>query len=158
MDASTDDGEEILWSGSVSHWHYAGKWFFVVLSVAALIATFFIHLVEDPTTLWIVRGVLALIALILLVWTRLDRSGRKYLVTNRRVSVEYGIVSKRSNELRIQDIRSINLTTTGLSGLVGIGRLEFSSAATDDADVIFWNTPSAEKIRDLVRSIQSLDK
>ena len=56
---------------------------------------------------------------------------------------------------RIQDIRSINLTTSGLSGLVGIGRLEFSSAASDDADVIFWNTPSAEKIRDLVRSLQT---
>jgi len=69
--------------------------------------------------------------------------------------VEYGIISKQSTELRIQDIRSINLTTSGLSGLIGIGRLEFSSAASDDAEVIFWNTPHAEKIRDLVRSLQS---
>jgi len=70
------------------------------------------------------------------------------------VSVEYGIVSRVSNEVRIQDIRSINLRKTGLSGLLGIGRVEFSSAATDDADVIFWNTPEAEKVRDLVRSLQ----
>ena len=153
-DSTAADGEEILWSGSVSQWHYAGKWFFVVVFLSALVTTFFIHLFDDPTTLWIVRGVLALVALILLTWIRLDRSRRKYTVTNRRVSVEYGIVSKRSNELRIQDIRSINLTTTGLSGLVGIGRLEFSSATTEDADVIFWNTPSAEKIRDMVRSLQ----
>ena len=27
--------------------------------------------------------------------------------------------------------------------------------ATDDADVIFWNTPEAEKVRDLVRSLQT---
>jgi len=26
--------------------------------------------------------------------------------------------------------------------------------ATEDADVIFWNTPEAEKVRDLVRSLQ----
>jgi uncharacterized membrane protein YdbT with pleckstrin-like domain len=71
------------------------------------------------------------------------------------VSVEYGIVSRTSNEVRIQDIRSINLTKKGLSGLLGIGRVEFSSAATDDADVVFWNTPEAEKVRDLVRSLQS---
>ena len=57
--------------------------------------------------------------------------------------------------MRIQDIRSINLSTKGLPGMLGIGRLEFSSAATDDADVIFWNTPSAEKIRDMVRSLQA---
>lgn len=156
MSTPPNDGEEVLWSGSVSHWHYAGKWLFVVMFLSALLATFFIHLFDDATVLWIVRGVLALVALILLVWIRLDRSRRKYTVTNERVSVEFGIVSKRSNELRIQDIRSINLTTAGLSGLVGIGRVEFSSAATDDADVIFWNTPGAEKIRDLVRSLQSL--
>jgi len=33
--------------------------------------------------------------------------------------------------------------------------VEFSSAATDDADVTFWNISEAEKIRDLVRSLQS---
>ncbi|MEA3211102.1 MAG: hypothetical protein QOE70_4159 [Chthoniobacter sp.] len=94
-------------------------------------------------------------AFVTFIWIRLDRSRRKYTVTSKRVSVEYGIVSKNSNEMRIEDIRSINLTTRGLSGLLGIGRLEFSSAATDDADVIFWNTPSAEKIRDMVRALQS---
>jgi uncharacterized membrane protein YdbT with pleckstrin-like domain len=155
MSAATPDSEEVLWSGSVSHWHYAGKWLLIAGFLAALVATFFIHLADDPATVWIIRGVLALVALILFVWICLDRSRRRYVVTSKRVSLEFGIVSKQSTELRIQDIRSINLTTTGLSGLLGIGRVEFSSAANDDADVIFWNTPSAEKIRDLVRSLQS---
>ena len=152
---SPEHEEETLWTGSVSHWHYAGKWFFAVLLLAILIATFFVHWISDPATQWIMRGILLAIALVIVGWIRLDRSGRKYVVTNRRVTVEFGIISKQSNELRIQDIRSINLATTGLSGLAGIGRLEFSSAASDDADVIFWNTPHAEKVRDLVRSLQS---
>jgi hypothetical protein len=63
-------------------------------------------------------------------------------------------VNRVSNEVRISDIRSINLQKTGFTGLFGIGRVEFSSAATEDADVIFWNTPEAEKVRDLVRSLQ----
>jgi hypothetical protein len=71
------------------------------------------------------------------------------------VSAEFGIVNKSSNEVRIQDIRSITLRKSGIAGLLGIGNVEFSSAATDDADVIFWNTPEAEKARDLVRSLQS---
>lgn len=155
MNTATTDNEEVLWAGSVSHWHYAGKWLLVLVLLAAMVATFFVHLSNDPNTLWIARGVLAFVALALLVWIRLDRSQRKYTVTNRRVSVEFGLVSKTSTELRVQDIRSINLTMTGLSGLAGIGRVEFSSAASDDADVIFWNTPGAEKIRDLVRSLQT---
>jgi uncharacterized membrane protein YdbT with pleckstrin-like domain len=153
--AHIPDHEEPVWSGSVSQWHYAGKWFFIVLLLAACIATFFFHPVDDKNILWISRGVLVLLAAITVGWIRLDRSARKYAITNKRISVEYGIVSRQSTELRIQDIRSINLTTSGLSGLVGIGRLEFSSAASDDADVVFWNVPDAEKIRDLVRSLQT---
>jgi membrane protein YdbS with pleckstrin-like domain len=150
-----DHHEETVWAGSVSQWHYAGKWFAIVLLLAICIASFPFSMGRDPTTLWIIRGVLVLLAVVLVVWIRLDRSGRKYIVTNKRVSVEFGIISKQSTELRIQDIRSINLTTSGVSGLVGIGRLEFSSAASDDADVIFWNVPDAEKIRDTVRSLQA---
>lgn len=150
-----DPEETVLWSGSVSHWHYAGKWCFIIILIAALVATFVVPLGQDPTVMLIARIALAVIALIMLVWIRLDRAGRKYTITNKRVSTEFGIVSKSSNELRIQDIRSINLTTKGISGLLGIGRLEFSSAATDDADVIFWNTGGAEKLRDMVRSLQA---
>jgi len=149
------DNEETLWSGSVSQWHYAGKWLIVVVCVAILLGTFYINIFGNAVNPWIVRSIPLLVAVVLIGWIRLDRIGRKYTVTNRRVSVEYGIISKQSTELRVQDIRSINLTTSGLSGLVGIGRLEFSSAASDDADVIFWNTPGAEKVRDLVRSLQS---
>ena len=154
-DPHAESDEHILWNGSVSQWHYAGKWLFIILLLGALVATFFISLFDDQTVQWSIRGLLALVVVGMFIWIRVDRSRRKYVVTNRRVSVEYGIISKSSNEMRIQDIRSINLTTKGLSGMLGIGRLEFSSAATDDADVIFWNTPSAEKIRDMVRSLQT---
>jgi uncharacterized membrane protein YdbT with pleckstrin-like domain len=154
MSVPAAEHEETMWAGSVSQWHYAGKWALIVVLLVLLVASFAITFIGDATTLWIIRGALLVIALFILGWIRLDRMSRKYTVTNRRVSVEYGIISKQSTELRVQDIRSINLTTSGLSGLVGIGRLEFSSAASDDAEVIFWNTPQAEKVRDLVRSLQ----
>ena len=104
--------------------------------------------------LWPVRAVFLVLALLVFGWIQLDRRRRRYTVTNKRVAVDFGIVNRVSNEVRISDIRSINLQKTGVSGLLGIGRVEFSSSATDDADVIFWNTPEAEKVRDLVRSLQ----
>ncbi len=153
-EAHPPHNEEILWSGSVSQWHYAGSWFLVLLLLAGLAATFHWPLPAGVPPL-IVRGALAGLVLLILLWIKIDRSRRKYVVTNRRVSVEFGIVSKTSNEMRVQDIRTINLETKGLSGLLGIGRIEFSSSATDDADVIFWNTPRAEAIRNMVRGLQS---
>jgi len=150
-----ENQEKPLWTGSVSQWHYAGKWLVITVLIVAALGLFFFKPIGDPSLSWSIGGGLVLLAFVLFVWIHLDRASRKYTVTSKRVSVEYGIVSKQSNEMRIQDIRSINLTTKGLSGLLGIGRLEFSSAAADDADVVFWNTPSAEKIRDMVRSLQS---
>ena len=152
---ATAPAEQTLWTGTVSHLHYAGKWFLVVLLVAAVIGSFWLVLPDYASILWGARAALGVIALLLIGWIQIDRSRRRYAVTNRRVSVEYGIISRTSNEVRIHDIRSINLSKKGLSGLLGIGRVEFSSAATDDADVIFWNTPDAEKVRDLVRSLQT---
>jgi uncharacterized membrane protein YdbT with pleckstrin-like domain len=147
--------EQTLWTGTVSNLHYAGKWFLVVILLGAACASFWLVLPDYANILWGARAALVVIALLLLAWIQVDRTRRKYAVTNKRVSVEYGIISRTSNEVRIQDIRSINLSKKGFSGLLGIGRVEFSSAATDDADVIFWNTPDAEKVRDLVRSLQT---
>jgi membrane protein YdbS with pleckstrin-like domain len=121
----------------------------------AICASFWVHQPDYAVMLWAARAALALLALLLIGWIQLDRRRRRYAVTNRRVSAEFGIISRTSNEVRIQDIRSINLRQTGLMGLLGIGRVEFSSAATEDADVIFWNIPAAQKVRDLVRSLQT---
>lgn len=146
--------EQTLWTGTVSHVHYAGKWFLVLLLLAAVSASFLFVLPDLGLIPWGVRLALLLVVFLLVAWIQIDRRRRRYAVTNKRVSVEYGIISRVSNEVRIPDIRSINLRKTGITGLLGIGRIEFSSAATDDADVIFWNTPDAEKVRDLVRSLQ----
>jgi uncharacterized membrane protein YdbT with pleckstrin-like domain len=147
-------GEEVLWTGSVSQWHYAGRWLVILLLAAGLVASFAWPLPAALPPL-IVRGVIAGAILVILLWIWLDKGRRKYSVTTKRVSVEYGILSKNSTEMRIQDIRSINLTTSGISGMIGIGRLEFSSAAADEDDVIFWNTPGAPAVRDLVRNLQA---
>lgn len=146
--------EQTLWSGTVSHVHYVGKWLLILLLLGAIVASFLFVLPDLGLIPWGLRLALLLVAFLLIVWIQIDRRRRRYAVTNKRVSVEYGIISRVSNEVRIPDIRSINLRKTGLTGLLGIGRVEFSSAASDDADVIFWNIPEAEKVRDLVRSLQ----
>ncbi|HEY2714083.1 MAG TPA: PH domain-containing protein [Chthoniobacterales bacterium] len=146
--------EQTLWTGTVSNFHYLGKWLTALILLIAVGCSFLLPLPDLGLILWAARAALILLVLLLVGWIQLDRSRRRYAVTNKRVSVEYGIINRNSNEVRIPDIRSINLQKSGLSGLLGIGRVEFSSAARDDAEVIFWNTPEAEKVRDLVRSLQ----
>src|SRR5438445_5280765 len=109
---SPGPSEKILWSGTVSNLHYFGKWILVFILVITLAASFLISFPDSPDLLWRIRAVLLLLALFLVFWIYLDRSRRKYAVSNKRVSVEFGIINKRSNEVRVQDVRSINLRKT----------------------------------------------
>ena len=146
--------EQLIWKGSVSQWHYLGRWLLIVLFLAGAVAAF-IHPLTAAVAPLVVAAVLVGVAFVLLLTIYIDRARRTYTITDHRISSEFGIVSKQSNEIRLHDVRSINLTMTGLSGIFGIGRLEFSSAAADDAEVIFWNVGGAEGLRDKVRSMQT---
>lgn len=124
------DTGEVLWEGHPSHWHYFGWWLLGVLLVPVLVGFFVI---------W---------------WILLDRSRRAYAVVPGRVIVEWGWFARNSREIRISDIRSIEIRRGGLTGLLGVGDVEFSSSARDDAEVVFHAIAGVETVRDLVRRQQ----
>jgi uncharacterized membrane protein YdbT with pleckstrin-like domain len=146
--------ERVLWSGHQSHWYFLGYWLVGLLIVAALGAGIYFYRLE--LTQWMPwMYVVPLFALlVVMAVVAFARRLRTYRVTNRRVIADYGRVVKDTNELRIQDIRSMNVSKGGITGLLGIGKIEFSSAATDDADVIFYQIGGVNKVRDLVRGLQ----
>ena len=76
------------------------------------------------------------------------------MLTRKRVIVESGIFIKSSNEIRIKDVRSINVSKRGIAGLFGIGTVDFFSAASGDAEVSFQSIPQAKDIKDMVNELQ----
>lgn len=84
----------------------------------------------------------------------LHRLGTQFSITSARVEVIEGLVSRSSRELRIPDIRAINVRCTGLTGLLGVGTLNFSSAAGAQDDVVFRNVWSAATLKNMVRRLQ----
>jgi hypothetical protein len=119
--------EQVVWSGRPTLWFWSGELFWgVLLSVVLIGIPFLIHV----------------------FWSR---NTTRFRVTNRRVSVEQGLFSRRSRELRIGDIRSI----AARSNLFGIGDIEFSTAARADAEVTFWGLRRVERVRDLVKQLQN---
>jgi len=129
-ESSTPAAEIPVWTGHPSHWHYFWMWFFGVLLIPVVV------------------GVL------MIIWIFVDRARRTYMVTERKIEVEWGLFAKSSNEVRIKDIRSINLNKHGLTGLLGVGDLEFSSSASDKAEIVFGSVANATAVRDLVRKYQ----
>ena len=84
----------------------------------------------------------------------MHRLSTLYLITNSRVEVIEGLLSRSSRELRVADIRAINVTRTGLTGLCGIGSIAFSSAAGAQDDVVFHRVFGATGLKNLVRRLQ----
>ncbi len=127
---ATPDTETLVWKGHPSHWHYFWMWFFGILLIALVIGIFMI------------------------IWIFVDRARHSYMVTPTKIIIETGLIAKSSNEFRIRDIRSINLTKHGLVGFLGVGDLEFSSSATDKAEIVFSSIAHASAVRDMVRKYQ----
>ena len=103
---------------------------------------------------WLAPFLLLLAVLSMVAW---KRASRRYEITPGRVVVQTGRFVRDSNEIRVQDIRSINVTKHGIGGLIGIGTIEFSSAATDDAEVTFVGIAGADGVRDMVRKLQNTE-
>jgi uncharacterized membrane protein YdbT with pleckstrin-like domain len=76
----------------------------------------------------------------------------RYRITRKRLIIEHGYFSKSSNEIRIQDIRNINLV--GKSLLYGTATLKFDVAGSDGAEIVFRDILVPEQIRDLIRELQ----
>ena len=95
-----------------------------------------------------------LLTSLILIYIVVHRSSRDYFVTPLRVEVVDGIFSKNSKEVRIEDIRAINVKTRGVIGLLGVGTVEFASAGGDAIDVAFENVGGAHKVKQLVRHVQ----
>jgi membrane protein YdbS with pleckstrin-like domain len=119
--------EQILLAENPTLWHWAGELFWATILTPVIIGIFlFIHV----------------------FWSR---ATTRYKVTSQRVSIETGIFTRSSRELRIADIRSI----TARANMFGIGDIEFSTAAREEAEVAFWGLSHVERVRDLVKQLQN---
>lgn len=82
------------------------------------------------------------------------RYSHDYIVTRERVELSWGIIGRNSKEARICDIRSIDVYESGIKGLLGLGTIDFSTAANAGIEVQFKDMRKAHKVKDLVRKLQ----
>src|SRR5947209_14631977 len=151
VETGTIAPEHQMWSGRPSHWNFFLAWFFAFLSLSAGLFCLWLYFNGGGSPLLFIPGA---IGILILLYIYISRARQLYVVTNRKVEIRTGLIVKSSNEVRVKDIRSINVTKHGLAGFIGIGSVEFSSAATDRAEVIFVNIAHADRVRDLVTNLQ----
>lgn len=97
-------------------------------------------------------GLLA-ISILSLGFLTLMRFTCEYIVRTGRVEQETGWLAKSSKEIRISDIRAINVTCRGLSGILGVGTVDFFTTG-DEPEVRFRDVWGAKDVKKLVRKLQ----
>lgn len=141
--------EELLYHGRPSFLCYPKSiLLFIIFTAAAVWCVKQQFRVEWTITAGALAG-------LVLVFVALNRSGVDYLVTTERVEIESGIVGRNSKEIRIRDIRAIDVYQSGWNVLAGSGTVEFSSAAGMDDQVRFKNVWRPHRIKELVRAMQA---
>ena len=89
---------------------------------------------------FIVFGVLLiplfLIGVVMILYAYINIKTTCYVVTNRRVVVKTGLLSIRQSEIRVVDIRGVNLQRGLWQRMIGTGNITIGTAATGGAEIV----------------------
>lgn len=153
--------EETLWRGTPSPILLIGKLAGLILIVVAipLLAYFFAATADDfekarslRTAGFVIAGILGAIQLIALVVAWLRLRSTLYIITNQRVMIEQGIISKTVNEI---DLRYVDDSQfyQGLSDRVlGIGSVTLHSSDANTPTYMLRSVRDPRGVRELIRA------
>jgi uncharacterized membrane protein YdbT with pleckstrin-like domain len=125
-------GEQVIFEGHPS-WRGILAFYLkgiVIAAVAGVIVSFF----ASNSVVFLV--VLVIVALTVLVGF-IKRVATTYTITNRRLNIKRGIVSREIQETRLERVQNVNYRQTVFQRLLQVGDVDFDTAAGDDYNFVF---------------------
>ena len=151
------DNEQLIWRGHPSARGSIGwylKWGFLALLPVCIAGIFEAN--DRGTGMdyskWIVLS-LVLLAFVVVIDV-LRRAAIDYVVTNQRIRIRRGILSRREQSTFIERVQNINTSQSLLERLLGVGTVDFDTAGTEAKEASFRFTGVASP-HDLVRRFES---
>jgi uncharacterized membrane protein YdbT with pleckstrin-like domain len=137
MELST--GEHVLFEGHPSWRSTLGFYLKGLVAVVALacVAAVASLIAEDGVEAgWVVTAGLVAFAVVL-VAGYLKRIATTYTITNRRLHIKRGIVSRATQEARLDRVQDVNTNQSALERILRVGTVDFDTAGGDDRDFKF---------------------
>jgi uncharacterized membrane protein YdbT with pleckstrin-like domain len=126
-------GEQVIFQGHPS-WRAILGFYLKGVVLAAILGVIAKLLGASGGTVFLI--VLVVIALTVLVGF-LKRVATTYTITNRRLNIKRGIVSREIQETRLERVQNVNYRQSMYQRLMQIGDVDFDTAATDDYNFVF---------------------
>ncbi len=125
-------GEEVVFEGHPS-WRALLSFYIGGIAGAVVIAVIVALLAS--TGIAIVVGIVLIVLDIVIGFIR--RMATTYLVTNQRLYIRRGILSKREQQTRIDRVQNVNTDQRFRDRLLRVGTVDFDTAGTDDSEFRF---------------------
>jgi uncharacterized membrane protein YdbT with pleckstrin-like domain len=126
-------GEQVIFEGHPS-WRAILGFYLKGIVLAAIIGV--IARLFDVSSATIFLIVLVIIGLTVLIGF-VKRVATTYTITNRRLNIKRGIVSREIQETRLERVQNVNYRQTVYQRIMQIGDVDFDTAATDDYNFVF---------------------
>jgi uncharacterized membrane protein YdbT with pleckstrin-like domain len=134
-----EPGEQVFFHGHPS-WRSMLA-FYVRGLLAAVLAGVIVGIVTRLTgrsvdVPWVSAAVLV-VFVVVLAWGLIRRIATTYTITNRRLTIRSGLLSRELHECRLERVQNVNTRQRILERMLGIGTVDFDTAAGAAYDFSF---------------------
>jgi uncharacterized membrane protein YdbT with pleckstrin-like domain len=133
MALNLSPGEQMIFQGHPS-WRAILGFYLKGVLVAAIIGVIAKLFGAGSGTVFLI--VLVVIALTVLIGF-VKRVATTYTITDRRLNIKRGIVSREVQETRLERVQNVNYRQSVYQRVMQIGDVDFDTAATDDYNFVF---------------------
>jgi uncharacterized membrane protein YdbT with pleckstrin-like domain len=129
------EGEQLMFEGRPS-WRAIIGFYITGTLVAAAIAAVVGLIASTGSGV----GVFVMLFVIVVVIGWVRRWGTRYAITNERLTIQRGILSRHRQETRLTRVQNVNTDQTVIQRMLGVGVVDFDTAGTDapDSEFAFW--------------------
>jgi uncharacterized membrane protein YdbT with pleckstrin-like domain len=141
-------GERIVFEGHPSWRAILGFYIKGVLAIAAVVVVIVLwgNTIGDGVSEGLVAIVLIGGAAITALVGFLKRVATTYTITDRRLHIKHGIISREVQETRLERVQDVNYGQSLLQRLLRIGDVDFDTAAQDPTDFVFGGVADPGKV------------
>jgi uncharacterized membrane protein YdbT with pleckstrin-like domain len=99
----------------------------------------------DFSMTWTILVAAGLFALVILGGF-LFRFSTRYAITNQRLTIRRGILSRHVQETRVERVQNVNTSQSVLDRVLRVGAVDFDTAGSDDSDFTFRGVANPERV------------
>jgi uncharacterized membrane protein YdbT with pleckstrin-like domain len=135
-------GEKVIYQGHPSWRAIVG--FYLKGTLVAAAAGLLAGLIDSSAGLGIVT--FAVIVAVTILVGFIKRVATVYTITDRRLNIKVGIVSRNVQETRLQRVQNVNYNQGVYERMMQIGDVEFITAGTDESNFVFAGVAQPEQV------------